>query len=153
MWEGYRFLRERGGWEAQNTVVRKGSGALAFPSSPISQKPIALPHKLSFFFPLLNHSLRPFLLLKLKQFPLSKCTYFLHFLKLNPWNGYHKAGPLAFRGCSKLGLFQELLAQFHYDVWNNKTSSIWIFKYFLTSSWSQLVWNVRITKCLTFQSH
>ena len=50
-------------------------------------------------------------------------------------------------------VFQELVAQFHYDVWNNKTSSFWIFEYFLTSSWSQLVWNVRITKCLTFQFH
>ena len=60
--ELWRFEREKGGWEPQKTVVRKGSEelppslshycALGFPSSLISLKPLEFRHKLSFLAPI-----------------------------------------------------------------------------------------------------
>ena len=61
--EPWRFEGEKGGWEPQKTVVRKGSEelppplsrycALGFPSSIFSLKPLEFRHKLNFFSPLL----------------------------------------------------------------------------------------------------
>ena len=62
--ELWRFEREKGGWEPQSTVVRKGRGGLPhssftlmffwFPSSLFSLKPPEFRHKLNFFGPLLQ---------------------------------------------------------------------------------------------------